>query len=52
MPADELLAGIVGLSTTLAGSLRDTVVAHMVGNMADKGPNISRDWIFYSISLP
>ena len=52
MPADELLAGIVGLSTTLAGSLRDTVVAHMVGNMGDKGPNISRDWIFYSISLP
>ena len=42
----------MGLSTTLAGSLRDTVVAHRVGNMGDEGLNILRDWIFYSISLP
>ena len=40
MPADELLAGIVGLSTTLAGSLRDAVVAHAVENMEDEGLNI------------
>ena len=33
MPADGLLAGIVCLSPTLAGSQRDAVVAHVVGNM-------------------
>ena len=40
MPTDGLLAGIVCLSPTLAGSLRDAIVAHVVGNMEDKGPNI------------
>ena len=39
MPTDGLLAGIVGLSPTLAGSLRDTVVTHIVGNMEDEGLN-------------
>ena len=39
MPADGLLAGIVCLSPTLAGSLRDADVAH-VGNMEDEGLNI------------
>ena len=39
MPTDELLAGIVCLSPTLAGSLRDAIVAHVVGNMED-GLNI------------
>ena len=32
-PTDGLLAGIVCLSHTLVGSLRDAVVAHVVGNM-------------------
>ena len=36
-PTDGLLAGIVCPSPTLAGSLRDAVVAHLVGNMEDKG---------------
>ena len=40
MPTDGLLAGIVCLSPTLAGSLRDAVVAHVVGNMEDEGLNI------------
>ena len=40
MPADGLLAGIVCLSPTLAGSLRDAVVAHVIGNMEDEGLNI------------
>ena len=40
------------LSPTLAGSLRDVDVAHVVGNMEDEGLNILRDWILYSISLP
>ena len=40
MPTDGLLAGIVCLSTTLAGTLRDAVVAHVVGNMEDEGLNI------------
>ena len=31
-PTNELLAVIVCLSPTLAGSLRDAVVAHAVGN--------------------
>ena len=52
MPTDGLLAGIVCLSPTLAGSLRDAVVARIVGNMEDKSLNIQRDWISYSISLP
>ena len=38
-PTDGLLAGIVGLSPTLAGSLRDAIVAHIVGNMEDEGLN-------------
>ena len=40
MPTDGLLAGIVCLSPALAGSLRDAVVAHVVGNMEDEGLNI------------
>ena len=40
MPTDELLAGIVCLSPALAGSLRDAVVAHVVGNMEDEGLDI------------
>ena len=36
-PTDGLLAGIVCPSPTLAGSLRDAVVAHVAGNMEDKG---------------
>ena len=39
MPTDGLLAGVVCLSPTLVGSLRDAVVAH-VGNMEDEGLNI------------
>ena len=38
MPTDGLLADIVCLS--LVGSLRDTDVAHVVGNMEDEGLNI------------
>ena len=37
MPADGLLAGIVCLSPTLAGSLRD---ADVIGNMEDEGLNV------------
>ena len=37
MPADGLLAGVLCLSPTLAGSLRDADVAHVVGNMEDEG---------------
>ena len=40
MPTDGLLAGTVCLSPTLAGSLRDAVVAHISGNMEDEGLNI------------
>ena len=40
MPTDGLLAGIVCLSPTLAGSLRDADVAHVVGNRDDEGLNI------------
>ena len=40
MPTDELLAGIVCLLPTIAGSLRDADVAHVVGNMEDEGQNI------------
>ena len=39
-PTDGLLAGIVCLSSTLAGSLRIAVVAHAIGNMEDEGLNI------------
>ena len=39
MPTDGLLAGIVCLSPTLAGSLRDADVAHVGGNMEDEGMN-------------
>ena len=52
MPTDGLLAGIVCLSPTLGGSVRDAIVAHVVGNMEDEGLNIQKDWILYSISLP
>ena len=40
MPIDGLLPGIVCLSPTLAGSLRDADVAHVVGNMEDEALNI------------
>ena len=51
-PTDGLLAGIVCLTPTLVGSLRDEhAVAHVVRNREDEGLNI-RDWILYSISLP
>ena len=40
LPTDGLLAGIVCLSPALAGSRRDAVVAHVVGNMKDKNLNI------------
>ena len=40
MPTDGLLAGIVCLSPALADPLRDTVVAHVVGNMEDEALNI------------
>ena len=39
-PTDGLLAGIVCLLTTLACSLRDADVAHVVGNMEDEDLNI------------
>ena len=52
MPTDRLLAGSVCLSPTLAGSLREADVAHVVGNMEDEGLNIYKDWILYSIYLP
>ena len=39
-PTDGLLAGIVCLSSALAGSLRDADVAHVVGNMEDEGLTI------------
>ena len=50
MPTDGLLAGqkclcgtlqcLVCLSPTLGDSLRDAVVAHVVGNIEDEGLNI------------
>ena len=40
MPTDGLLAGTVCLSPALPGSLRDAVVAHIVGNMEDEGLTI------------
>ena len=39
-PTDGLLAGVVCLSPTLVGSLRNFVVAHVVGNMEGEGLNI------------
>ena len=39
-PIDGLLAGIVCLSPTLASSLRDALIAHVVGNMVDEGLSI------------
>ena len=39
-PTNELLAGIVCLSATLMGPLRDSIVSHVVGNMEDEGLNI------------
>ena len=39
-PTDVPLAGTVCLSTVLAGSLRDAVVAHVVGNTEDEELNI------------
>ena len=39
-PTDGLLAGIVGLSPTLAGSLRGAVDTHVVGNREDEGLNL------------
>ena len=40
MPTDGLLSGILCLSPTLAGSLRDAILARIVGNMEDEGLNI------------
>ena len=40
MPIDGLLTGIMCLSPTLAISLRDAIVAHVVGNMEGEGLNI------------
>ena len=40
MPVEGLLAGIVCLSPTLVGLLRDADVAHVVENMEDEGLNI------------
>jgi len=42
----------VCLSPTLEDSLRNAVLAHVVGNTEDEGLNIYRDWILYSIFLP
>ena len=39
-PTDGLLAGIMCLSLALVGSLRDVIVAYVVGNMEDEGLNI------------
>ena len=39
-PTDELLAGIVCLSPALAVSLRNAVLAYVVGNTEDEGLNI------------
>ena len=40
MPTNGLLAGILCLSPTLVGSLKDADVAQVVGNMEDEGLNI------------
>jgi len=39
-PTDGLLADIVCLLPALAGSLRDAIVVHVVGNTKDEGLNI------------
>ena len=39
-PTDGPLAGTVGLSPTLTGSLRGAVDTHVVGNMEDEGLNL------------
>ena len=39
-PKDGLLTGIVCLSPSLAGPLRDAVVVRVVGNMEEEGLNI------------
>ena len=39
-PTNELLAGIVCLSPTQAGPLRDAAVAQVVGSIKDKGLNL------------
>ena len=39
-PTDGLLAGIVCLSPTLVSSLRDALIAHVLGKMIDEGLNI------------
>ena len=39
-PTDGLLAGIMCLSPTLVGSLRDSLVTHVVGHLEDKGLNL------------
>ena len=51
MPTDGLLAGTLCLSPALVGSLRDADVTHVVGNMADEGLTIQKEWILYNISL-
>ena len=40
MPTDVLLAGIVCLSPTLVGPLRNAIVAHVAENMTDESLNI------------
>ena len=50
-PTDGLLACLVCLSPALVHPLRGAVVSH-VGNIEDKGLNLYRDCILYSISLP
>ena len=42
-PTDGLLAGIMCLTPTLAGSLRDAIVVRVVGNTGDEGLNLKRD---------
>ena len=39
-PTDGLLADIMCLIPALGGSLRDAIVAHVVGNMEDEGVSI------------
>ena len=39
-PTDGPLAGTVGLSPALTGSLRGAVDTHVVGNMEDEGLNL------------
>ena len=39
-PTDGLLAGIVCLTPALVGSLRDAIVARVIGNMEDESLNM------------